>query len=410
MHSTDGFSQDGRQSPTASIKGSVSMSNFSGKLSRSDSESKMRARPDWNDRHHLMMSRDNHMIPNGQRDYFDRPRDLRITVPEGHDGISEPFERNPSLHWLKYTESPKMQRLRSMTDPEGETGGNSPKSPKSPQAGFLPTSPKSQMSRSDTRGTAYIPECGVGSPTGTETKPHFQRSQSWYLDKEKPDFKKRREVTGSTHYSVKYGQGKRQASVPPGTSVYIDGLTGGQKALNKMEGKVSGNNDGGLVEVKLDPGQGVNAPLPVILDGLRELKQHKMLHRSRGTVVDYDSVNSKYTIRLPTKELVRVGADTVAFLVPRRGLKVPWNNRWHMTPSMMGNTLYNTAREYFDKPSRLYTSQGEDWRHMYGDGCENLTWRVPGTPQPQPVYGWHSLRLQRAASQDANRDISVGEI
>merc|ERR1719201_1038262 len=126
-NSTDGFSPKagGASSPAAP----ASVSTFSNqKTSRMDSESKMRSRAEWNDRHHLMFSRDNHIKPNGERDYFDRPRDLRIAVPEGHDGISEPFERTPSLHWLKYTESPKMQRLRSMTDPEGETGGNSPKS------------------------------------------------------------------------------------------------------------------------------------------------------------------------------------------------------------------------------------------------------------------------------------------
>jgi hypothetical protein len=257
-----------------------------------------------------------------------------------------------------------------------------------------------------------IPECGVGSPSGTRTKPHFQRSQSWLLEKEKQDFSKRRQIASSSHYSEKYGQSsKRQATVPPGSAVYVDGLTGGQKALNKMHGKVIGDNtSGGLLEVKLDPGQGVNAPLPVVLHGLKELKEHRILHRSRGTIVSYDSVASKYVVRLPSKEAVRVGADSVAFLVPKRAVKVPWNNRWHMTPSMMGNHLYNTAREYFDKPSRLYTASTEDWRHMYGDGCENLSWRTSGTPQPQPVYGWHSLRLQRAVSQPASRDIAVGEI
>jgi hypothetical protein len=190
----------------------------------------------------------------------------------------------------------------------------------------------------------------------------------------------------------------------------VDGLTGGHKALNKMHGKVVGDDGGTLLEVKLDPGEGVNAALPVVLNGTKELKEHKGLNRTRGTVAAYDSVTSKYVVRLPNKEAVRVGADAVAFLVPKRALKVPWNNRWHMTPSIMGNTLYNTARDYFDKPSRLYTSQPEEWRHMYGDGCENLCWRVPGTPQPQPVYGWHALRLQRAASQPASRDIAVGEI
>jgi hypothetical protein len=191
----------------------------------------------------------------------------------------------------------------------------------------------------------------------------------------------------------------------------VDGLTGGHKALNKMQGKVVGDESNNLVSVKLDPGQGVNAPLPVVLHGLKELKEHKIYHRSRGTVASYDSVTSKYAVKLhPSKEFIRVNADSVAFLVPKRALKVPWNNRWHLTPSIMGNHLYNTARDYFDKPSRLYTAQTEDWRHMYGDGCENLTWRNPGTPQPQPVYGWHSLRLQRAVSQPARTDVAVGEI
>merc|ERR1719313_1853751 len=275
------------------------------------------------------------MKPNGERDYFDRPRDLRIVVPEGHDGISEPFERTPSLHWLRYTESPKMQKLRAQSGTSGDSGSHGPNSPKHDPTS--PTSPKSQISVASSR--ANIPDCGIGSPTGTSTKPSFQRSQSWYLEKEKPDFSKRRQIAGSSHYSEKYGQSsKRQASVPPGTAVFVDGLTGGQKALNKTQGKVIGDEGGSLVEVKLDPGQGVNAPLPVILHGLKELKENKMLHRSKGTVVTYDSVTSKYAVKLPSKQVVRVSQDSVAFLVPKRALKVPWNNRWHMTPSMMGNT------------------------------------------------------------------------
>jgi hypothetical protein len=358
-----------------------------------------------------MFSRDNPNKPHGERDYFDRPRDLRIVVPEGHDGISEPFERTPSLHWLKYQESPKMQKIRTGSSESpgatierfemGGSGGNSPKGD---------VSPTSPMSNSSNRG-ANVPECGIGSPHGTPSKPAFQRSQSWLLEKEKQDFSKRRQIVGSSHYSEKYGQStKRQATVAPGTAVFVDGLGGGHKALNKMHGKVIGDDGANLVEVKLDPGQGVSAPLPVVLHGLKELKEHKILHRSRGTVVSYDPTLSKYVVRLPTKEAVRVSADSVAFLVPKRAVKVPWNNRWHMTPSMMGNHLYNTAREYFDKPSRLYTATSEDWRHMYGDGCENLSCRIPGTPQPQPVYGWHALRLQRAASQPAAGEVAVGEI
>merc|ERR1719389_60819 len=72
--------------------------------------STMGARPAWDSRHHLVFSKENPNCPRGQRDYFDRPRDLRIVVPEGHDGIANPFELRPSLHWLKYQESPKMTK------------------------------------------------------------------------------------------------------------------------------------------------------------------------------------------------------------------------------------------------------------------------------------------------------------
>ena len=36
----------------------------------------------------------------------------------GHDGLSEPFERQPSLHFLHIRESPKMQRLRTQSGDE----------------------------------------------------------------------------------------------------------------------------------------------------------------------------------------------------------------------------------------------------------------------------------------------------
>lgn len=79
---------------------------------------------------------------------------------------------------------------------------------------------------------------------------------------------------------------------------------------------------------------------------------------------------------------------------PKRGA-VSWNNRWHLTPSMLGQEIHPNYREFFDRPSRMYTSTTEDWRHMYGDHCDLINIRVPGTPLVNPVYGWHTLRLQK---------------
>jgi hypothetical protein len=77
-----------------------------------------------------------------------------------------------------------------------------------------------------------------------------------------------------------------------------------------------------------------------------------------------------------------------------KGKVVPWNNRWHLSPTVMGAEIHQNYREYFDLPSRMYTAATDSWRHMYGDGCEMLNTRPTGAKMPRPVYGWHSLRLQ----------------
>merc|ERR1719331_3793325 len=108
--------------------------NHSSTISRNFSApSTLGARPGWDSRHHLTFSKENPNCPRGQRDYFDRPRDLRIVVPEGHDGIANPYELRPSLHWLKYQESPKMNKQFASVSSMKST--DSPKDMKSPGGG-----------------------------------------------------------------------------------------------------------------------------------------------------------------------------------------------------------------------------------------------------------------------------------
>ena len=38
-------------------------------------------------------------------------------------------------------------------------------------------------------------------------------------------------------------------------------------------------------------------------------------------------------------------------------------------------------------------AQDSSVRKSKANRCENLTWRVPGTPQPQPVYGWSAQSM-----------------
>jgi hypothetical protein len=84
----------------------------------------------------------------------------------------------------------------------------------------------------------------------------------------------------------------------------------------------------------------------------------------------------------------------VVFLLPHHALRVPWNNRFQMNPSNYGSVICHAYREYFASPSQMYSATTQAWRHMYGDGCENLAdgRRPPGTPQSHEVYGFHRLR------------------
>merc|ERR1719352_1945602 len=100
---TDGMMSLAKSSPSSKAR------------SRAKSEQAIQNRSAWDDRHHLLHSRDNPGRPLGEKDFFDRPRDLRVVLPVGHDGLSEPFERQPSLHFLHIRESPKMQRLRTQS-------------------------------------------------------------------------------------------------------------------------------------------------------------------------------------------------------------------------------------------------------------------------------------------------------
>jgi hypothetical protein len=238
----------------------------------------MGSRPGWDSRHHLVFSKENPNCPRGQRDYFDRPRDLRIVVPEGHDGIANPYELRPSLHWLKYQESPKMNKQFSSASVSSMKSVDSPKSAKSPSGGGL------YISTSEDGDAAKL--VGVGSPHGTSVKPHFQKTGSWLLEPEvAPSSQKRKIKYTSTHYSEKHG--------------------------------------------------------------------------------------------------------TVTHLKTQK--QVPWNNRWHLSPSNFAK-LHPAYQEYFDSPSRLYTSTTEDWRHMYGDNCEVWTKRPAGLVMKNDGYGWHGLR------------------
>jgi len=275
------------------------MSESGGRV-RAYSSDAVHNRPGWDDRHHLLFARENQRHPKGQRDYFDRPRDLRICVPHGHDGISTPYELRPSLHWLKYSESPKMAAVRAVNGQSPKSGAPSPTSDRgsrspaarSPKAGPLHVHHRIHVASEDHH-------VDVGSPTGSPAKPRFQKTASWLLEPEKlSSSQKREDKYRSTHYSEKHGV---------------------------------------------------------------------MRYKERAC-----------------KE-------------------VPWNNRWHLNPSNFGQSLHGHYREYFDHPSRMYTSSGEDWRHMYGDGCELLNTRTPGQPFVKPAYGWHSLRLQDKLGADSLR-------
>jgi hypothetical protein len=249
----------------------------------------MGARPAWDSRHHLVFSKENRNCPRGQRDYFDRPRDLRIVVPEGHDGIANPFELRPSLHWLKYQESPKMNKQFSSvsslksTDSPKSAKMESPKGHKSPSGGG---SLNISITETEDANAAHQNLVGVGSPSGTMAKPRFQRTGSWLLEPEvAPSNEKRKIKYTSTHYSEKHGT-------------------------------------------------------------VKHLKTQK---------------------------------------------QVPWNNRWHLSPSRMSK-LHPAYQEYFDQPSRMYTSSTEEWRHMYGDNCEKWTKRPAGLLMTNKGYGWKGLR------------------
>jgi len=238
-----------------------------------------RSKPPWDNRHHLVFSKENPNCPRGQRDYFDRPRDLRIVVPEGHDGIANPYELRPSLHWLKYQESPKMNKnMMTSTSAGSIKSVDSPKSQKSPGGmGSL------NISVSEDGDPKLV---GVGSPHGTSVKPSFQKTGSWLLEPEiAPSTDKRKIKYTSTHYSEKHGT-------------------------------------------------------------VHNIKTQK---------------------------------------------KVPWNNRWHLGPSRF-HKLHPAYQEYFDTPSRMYTSSAEDWRHWYGDDCEVWARRPPGLVMNDTGYGWKGMR------------------
>jgi hypothetical protein len=246
------------------------------------------SRPKWDDRHHLVFSRENGNHPMGQRDFFDRPRELRLKV-EGEDGISKPYENRPSLHWLKYQESPKMNRSVGNMSRSSLGGGPSEHSPKSNGTSHkgAPFDFPSE-SEMDSIWNSIEPEklIGVGSPAGSPMKPMFQKTGSWLLEPEVlPSSEKRKIKFTSTHYSEKHGT----------------------------------------------------------------------MHDNRS------------------------------------GKQVEWNNRWHLTPSRFGK-LHPAYQEYFDNPSRLYTSSTEDWRCMYGDNCEEWAIRAPGMPLKAGGYGWKGMK------------------
>jgi len=366
-------------------------------------------RPAWDERHHLAFSRENHKLTRGERDYFDRPKDLRLKfdggMSMGHDGISDPFERSPSLHYLHYRDSPKwnaQKKLRSESSPHASEM-EEPQSPKTP------TSPKSYVA-------PYTPEAAVGSPYGTATKPDFLRTGSWNLEVEKQSSSKTREhkgpEKGSRHYSHTHGTMHKTVhrEFTEGAIVVIAGIK--DKALLELNGKqakivnLESDYDSKRAEVRMAEhftGDGAPSVLvrhggaQVVLDGVKALRSMKPLHRSSGRLLRLatDEEPHRYEVKLDSDGSVHsVPIMGVVFLVPHFALRVPWNNRWQMNPSNYGSVLCHAYREYFASPSQLYSATSDAWRHMYGDGCENLAdgRRSPGTPQPTEVYGFHRLR------------------
>merc|ERR1719353_2414440 len=79
-------------------------------------------------------------------------------MPHGHDGMSEPFERQPSLHFLHMHESPKMAKLRA----------NSPESTGRPRTQSGVPGPRSRTSTGISTGTSpqrpqSVPSISPGS-------------------------------------------------------------------------------------------------------------------------------------------------------------------------------------------------------------------------------------------------------
>jgi hypothetical protein len=231
------------------------------------------------------------------------------------------------------------------------------------------------------------------------------KTGSWYNAPLHKSPEKRREIAGSTHYSANHGFGmKRKPSFVAGDGVVVEGLSGAMAALNKRSGRVVHTGEGNKVEVELDGWDGVhNAGLPVVLHS-----KDPNLKGRKGKLQTFMKTGCKYEVKLEDGKVARVPMRVVAFVVPSKSLRAPWNNRWHMSPSNLGAEIHGSVREYFEKPSRMYTSAAESWRGMLGDGCENWSVRKPGTPQMKLAYGWQALQLQR--SETAPSGSLVGEL
>jgi hypothetical protein len=334
----------------------------------------------------------------------------------GHDGISDPFERCPSLHYLHYKESPKWSKMQLQPSSTSSLPGSEVEEPLSPKT---PTSPKSYVA-------PHTPEAGVGSPYGTQSKPNFLRTGSWHLEVEKQPSSKTREhkgpEKGSRHYSNTHGTMHKSThrEFTDGAVVVIHGLK--DKALLELNGnqakinKVESDYDIKRAEVRMAEhftGDGLpsvlvrNGGAQVILDGVKALRALKPLHRSSGRLMRLATEDEphRYDVKLDSDGSVHsVPVMSVVFLVPHHALRVPWNNRWHMNPSNYGSVLCHAYREYFASPSQMYSDQGQAWRAMYGDGCENLAdgRRPPGTPPSTEVYGFHRLRTLSPTKSSAS--------
>merc|ERR1719321_1621640 len=251
-----------------------------------------------------------------------------------------------------------------------------------------------------------MPECGVGSPYGSDTKPEWLKTGSWNTTVEKRTSDERRALGFARPYSSQVGAAKHIHMkkgcyrLKPGLAVVVHDLEGLLAPLNNLPARVMALLPEGQVAVTLTEVLRTVGGAEVLCKrpgerleyGGPHAPSHGDASKTHGRLLSFDQ--GRYTVRVKG-EIYRLPITDVGFVMSGEALRVPWNNRSQLLPLP---SLHISARETFAQPSRSYTAETEAWRHMYGDGCEMIATRKPGLdpPHQQPVYGWNALRKQRA--------------